>query len=125
MPEILCASPGGIAPVSGANLINDRINIQISVEPGKTCLVRIINVGKYAGQAVYFEDHPFTAVEVEGVWVNASYIGDKSIRITTGQRWSFLIHTKNLTSQRFAIYTTLDVNTIHAPPATIPTRRLG
>ncbi|KAL8719660.1 MAG: hypothetical protein Q9225_003357 [Loekoesia sp. 1 TL-2023] len=127
MPELLGsyesisnANTGGQEPVPDANLINDSINTQIPVEPGKTYLVRIINVGNFAGQAIYFDGHPFTAVEVDGVYVDASYVGSKNIRIATGQRWSFLVNTKNSTSKNFAIYTTLDVNMILPPPGYNP-----
>ncbi|KAI4126455.1 MAG: hypothetical protein LQ338_003742 [Usnochroma carphineum] len=120
MPEMLMKNVGGIAPVPDANLINEGINTQIPVEPGKTYLVRIINVGNFAGQAIYFDGHNFTTVEVDGVWVDENYVGAKNIRIATGQRWSFLIHTRNDTSQNFAIYATLDVNMILPPPGYNP-----
>ncbi|KAL8946668.1 MAG: hypothetical protein Q9222_006964 [Ikaeria aurantiellina] len=125
MPSLLAAyestSNGGAKePLPDANLINEQTNAKISVEPGKTYLVHMINVGNFAGQAVYFDGHPFTAVEVDGVWTDPSYVGLKNIRIATGQRWSFLINTKNSTSKNYAIYTTMDVNMLEPPPGYNP-----
>ena len=111
---------GGLEPIPDANLINDGINTQINVEPGKTYLVRILNIGNFAGQAVYFDGHPFTVVEVDGVYVDEYDVGTKNIRIATGQRWSFLIHTKNSTDTNFAIYSTLDINMFTPPPGYNP-----
>ena len=127
MPELLPeyvskanADAGGKEPPPDGNLFNDSVKTKVPVKPGKTYLVRIINMGSFAGHAIYFDQHPFTAVEVDGVYVDAKEIGTKNIRIATGQRWSFLMDTKNSTNKNFAIYTTLDVNMIEPPPGYNP-----
>lgn len=91
MPELLGsyestsnANAGGQEPVPDANLINDSINTQIPVEPGKSYLIRIINVGNFAGQAVYFDGHPFTAVEVDGVYVDATTLAPRTFALPPG-----------------------------------------
>ena len=106
----------GLEPIPDANLINDGQNRSIPMLPGKTYLVHIINLGNFVGQAIYFDGHPFTCVEVDGVYTQQHYLGTENIRIATGQRWSFLVNSKNSTSTNFAVLSVLDIN-MFTPPA--------
>jgi len=114
------SDPAGLkVPTPDVNLINDKVNTKICVEPNKTYLVRMINMGNVAGQAVYFDGHPFTTVEVDGTYTDEFYVGKQNIRVATGQRWSFLINTKNSTAKNYAIFTIMDLNMLF-PPNGIP-----
>lgn len=110
---------GGLEPDADSGLINDSQNVSIPVKPGRTYLIHIVNIGNFAGHAIYFDGHPFTAVEIDGVYVEPRFIGTQIIRIATGQRWSFLVDTKNSTDKNFAIFATLDINMMF-PPKGIP-----
>ena len=111
---------GGLEPIPDAALYNDGKNMSINVEPGLTYFVHMINIGNFLGFAVYFDGHPFTVVEVDGVYVEETYIGEQNVRIATGQRWGVLIQTKNDTSKNFEIFGTMDINMFTPPPGFNP-----
>lgn len=106
----------GQAPIPQSGLINDSQNNTIHVKPGKTYLIHMIDMANFPGVAVYFDGHPFTAVEVDGTYTEKHFLGDQNLCIAPAQRWSVLITTKNDTSQNFVIFATLDVNMLF--PAT-------
>ena len=110
----------GQAPIPDAGLINDSQNNTFKVKPGKTYLIHMIDMANFPGVAVWFQGHNFTAVGVDGVYVDPHYLADKMLRLAPAQRWDILITTKNDTSQNFVIWTTLDVNMLF-PPLGIPT----
>lgn len=101
---------GGLEPLPDAALVNDAINTTIKVEPNKTYLVHMIAIGNWPGFAFLFDQHDMTVVEVDGVYIDPYPVGDKNLRIATGQRTSVLIRTKNDTSQNFAFWTIMDLN---------------
>ncbi|KAL1847754.1 Multicopper oxidase abr1 [Paecilomyces lecythidis] len=101
---------GGLEPLPNSALVNDAINSTIKVEPDKTYLVHLLAVGNWPGFAFLFDQHNMTVVEVDGVYVDPYPVGDKNLRIATGQRTSVLIHTKNDTSQNYAFWTIMDLN---------------
>lgn len=105
----------GLEPIPAGPLINDQLNQKITIEPGKTYLVRMIHVGSFLGMAIYFDGHPFTVVEVDGVYTEENYMGDKHFRIAPGQRWSLLITAKPTAEKNYVIFITEDVN-MFTPP---------
>ena len=112
----------GQAPIPSAGLINDSQNNTFHVKPGKTYLIHMIDMANFPGVAVWFQDHNFTAVGVDGTYTEAYDMKDKMLRLAPAQRWDILITTKNDTSKNFVIFTTLDVNMLF-PPLGIPTIR--
>lgn len=104
------AAFGGREPLPDAALINDSTNTKIKVEPGKTYLVHVICLGNWPGHTWVLDGHEMTVVEVDGVYTKPRPAGDQMLRIATGQRVGVLIHTKNDSSQNFAIWDTMDVN---------------
>ena len=60
---ISVANPTGAEPVPDSALMNDTQNLQINVEPGKTYLIHLINMGAFAGQYFWIEGHEFDIVE--------------------------------------------------------------
>ncbi|KAJ5884713.1 conidial pigment biosynthesis oxidase Abr1/brown 1 [Penicillium taxi] len=101
---------GGLEPLPDNQLINDAVNTTFPVQPGKTYLVHLIALGNWPGFAVVFDQHEMTVVEVDGVFVDPFPLGDRNLRLATGQRTSVLITTKNDTSQNYAFLSILDVN---------------
>lgn len=110
------AAADGSPTPSGGALMNWGKNITIPVKPNKTYLVHVICPGNFPGHAWFFDKHPMTTVEVDGVYVDPVSVNTVSdgkqqqVRIAPGQRYGVLIKTKNDTSQNYAIFDTMDVN---------------
>ncbi|KAJ5795183.1 hypothetical protein N7457_001782 [Penicillium paradoxum] len=100
----------GREPLPDSALINDATDTKIKVLPNKTYLVHIVCIGNFPGHTWVFDGHEMTVVEVDGVYTEPFPVGDRFLRIATGQRMSVLIKTKSDTSQNFAIWDTMDVN---------------
>lgn len=100
------ANPTGAEPVPQAVLFNDTQNLTVSIQPGKTYLFRMVNIGAFAGQYIWFEGHNITIVEVDGVYTEKAEA--ESIYVAAAQRYSFLLTTKNDTSANFAFVTSMD-----------------
>lgn len=100
----------GDEPTPDAALLNAGINTKIFVEPNKTYLIRIICVGNWPGHAFGFDQHDMTVVEVDGVYTEKYPVGQRNVRLATGQRMSILLTTKNDTSQNYGIWDTMDIN---------------
>ena len=111
MPDLLktfisVTNPTGAEPVPEAALMNDTQNLTSFVEPGKTYLFRIINMGAFAGQYFWIEGHTMQVVEVDGVYTEAAEAD--MIYIAAAQRYSVLIKTKNDTSTNYAFVGSMD-----------------
>ncbi|SPO03673.1 related to cell surface ferroxidase [Cephalotrichum gorgonifer] len=100
-PFMAKGNPTGAEPVPQAALMNETQGFKLSVEPGKTYLVRLVNIGAFAGQYVWFEGHNISIVEVDGVYTKPAEAS--MIYLSVAQRCSFLLTTKNDTSENFAI----------------------
>ncbi len=100
------ANPTGAEPVPNVALLNDTTDLKIAVEPGKTYLFRMVNMGAFAGQYIWFENHTISIVEVDGVYSQPA--DADTIYLATAQRCSFLLTTKNDTSQNFAFVASMD-----------------
>lgn len=106
-------NPTGAEPVPQAALMNETQNHTISVQPGKTYLFRLVNIGAFAGQYVWFEGHNMTIVEVDGVYTKP--LEASMIYLSVAQRCSFLITARNDTDSNFAIVGSMDTVRHHAP----------
>lgn len=111
---ISVTNPTGAEPIPKAGLFNDSQNLTTAVEPGKTYMFRIINVGAFAGQYIWFEGHTMQIVEVDGIYTNEA--AANMIYVAAAQRYSVLITTKNDTSTNFAYVASMDqvcLKTLH------------
>jgi iron transport multicopper oxidase len=86
--------------------MNDTQNLTINVEPGKTYMFRMINMGAFAAQYVWFEGHNMRIIEVDGVYTEPAEAD--MIYMTAAQRYSVLITAKNDTNANFAIQGSMD-----------------
>ncbi|KAJ5246358.1 hypothetical protein N7468_001341 [Penicillium chermesinum] len=93
-------------PIPDAFLFNDTLRSNLSVEPGKTYLLRLINIGAFVAQYFYIEDHTFQIVEVDGVYVDATEAS--TLYIAVAQRYSVLVTMKNSTEKNYPIVTVAD-----------------
>ena len=103
---ISVTNPTGAEPVPNAALMNDTQNITTPVEAGKTYMFRIINMGAFAGQYFWIEDHTMQIVEVDGIYTEAAEAD--MIYLTAAQRYSVLVTAKNDTSTNFAYVASMD-----------------
>ncbi|KAJ9360906.1 CAZyme family AA1 [Paecilomyces variotii] len=95
-------------PLPQSNLINETQNLKIGVQPGKTYLVRMINIGAFMGQYFWMEGHNMTIVELDGVYTKPTVA--ETIYLATGQRCSFLLKTKDDRAANYPIVASLDPN---------------
>ncbi|KAI1826942.1 multicopper oxidase [Xylaria intraflava] len=107
-------NPTGAEPVPQAALFNETQNITVAVQPGKTYLFRMINIGAFAGQYIWFEGHNMTIVEVDGVYHQPAVA--EMIYIAAAQRCSFLLTTKNETTANFAFVASMDTTLFDTIP---------
>lgn len=111
---ISIANPSGAEPVPQAALLNDTQNLTVSVQPGKTYLFRMINMGAFAAQYVWFEDHTMRIVEVDGVYTEP--MEANMIYLTAAQRYSVLVTMKNDTKSNFAFVGSMDEDLFDTVP---------
>ncbi|KID75830.1 Cupredoxin, partial [Metarhizium brunneum ARSEF 3297] len=107
-------NPTGAEPVPNAALMNDTQNVTISVQPGKTYMFRVVNIGAFAGQYLWFEGHKMRIVEVDGVYTKDAEA--EMIYVSAAQRVSFLLTTKNDTSANFPIVASMDTTLFDVLP---------
>ncbi|KAI0406374.1 Cupredoxin [Xylaria palmicola] len=108
-------NPTGAEPVPQAALFNETQNLKVAVQPGKTYLFRMINIGAFAGQYVWFEGHNMTIVEVDGVYHQPAEA--EMIYVSAAQRCSFLVTTKNETTANYAFVASMDTTLFDTLPA--------
>lgn len=107
IPQFLSrTNPTGAEPVPKSALVNDTQNLIITIEPGKTYLFRMVNIGAFAGQYVWFENHTMSIVEVDGVYTEPA--SASMIYLSAAQRCSFLITAKNESSANYAFVGSMD-----------------
>jgi iron transport multicopper oxidase len=107
LPKFLFVeNPTGAEPIPNSALINDTQNLKIPVQPGKTYLVRMVNIGAFVGQYVWFEGHTMRIVEVDGIYTDPAEAD--MIYLTAAQRYSVLITMKDDPKSNFAFMASLD-----------------
>lgn len=100
------ANPTGAEPVPQAALMNDTQNLTVLVQPGKTYMFRVVNIGAFAGQYLWIEGHNLTVIEVDGVYTDPAKA--ELIYISAAQRYSFLVTAKNETTMNYPIVSSMD-----------------
>ncbi|KAI1613219.1 ferrooxidoreductase Fet3 [Exophiala viscosa] len=108
-------NPSGAEPIPSAFLFNDTMNSNLAVEPGKTYLIRLINIGAFVGQFFYIEDHTFKIVEIDGVYTEPTEAD--TLYIAVAQRYAILVTTKNSTDKNYPIVTIADSDLLDDIPS--------
>jgi len=106
-------NPTGAEPVPQSALINDSQNVTVNVEPGKTYMLRMVNMAAFAAQYIWFESHTFRVVEVDGIYTEP--MEAEMLYLTAAQRVSVLLTTKNETSKNYAFMGSMDEVKIPPP----------
>lgn len=107
-------NPTGAEPIPQNTLFNDTRNNSWAVEPNTTYFVRIVNVGGFVSQYLYMEDHEFTVVEVDGIWVQPNTT--EMLYITVAQRYGVLITTKSDATKNYAFMNKIDDDMLDVIP---------
>lgn len=103
-------------PIPDSAIINDNATTSFAITPGKTYMVRIINVSNFAAFFVTFDQHEMTIIEVDGVYTVAQTTD--LIYLSDGQRMSVLITAKPNANKNFAFVGAMDPSMFdHVPPA--------
>jgi iron transport multicopper oxidase len=100
------SNPTGAEPVPQSALMNETQNLTVPVEAGKTYMFRIINIGAFAAQHIWFEDHTMRIVEVDGIYTEPAEA--QMIYVTAAQRYSVLITMKDGSSSNSAFVGSMD-----------------
>lgn len=108
-------NPTGAEPIPQNLLWNNTRNGTWNVQPNTTYLLRIINVGGFVSQYAWMEDHEFTIVEVDGIYVEKNTTD--LLYITVAQRYSVLVKTKESTSKNYAFMTSIDLDMLDVLPS--------
>ncbi|KAK7397817.1 ferroxidase fet3 [Neonectria punicea] len=108
------SNPSGAEPVPKNALMNETMNFTMSVKPETTYLFRVINMGAFAGQYLWFEGHTMRIVEVDGVYTKEAEA--EMIYLSAAQRVSFLLTTKKTTGKNFPISASMDTTLFDVLP---------
>lgn len=122
MPSLLkqfisVTNPTGAEPVPKAALMNDTQNLTVPVEPGKTYLFHLANVGAFASQYFWIEGHTMKIVEVDGIWTEPA--DADMIYIASAQRYSFLVTMRDDTNGNFPMVGSMDTDLFDKLPPTL------
>ena len=97
--------------------MNDTQNLTISMTPGRTYFLRIINMGAFAAQYFWIEDHTVRIIEVDGVYHEPAEAS--MLYIAAAQRYGVLLTAKNATDTNFAIVGAMDQDLFDTVPDTL------
>ncbi|SCU83094.1 LAME_0C03950g1_1 [Lachancea meyersii CBS 8951] len=108
-------NPTGAEPIPQNLIMNNTRNNTWHVQPDTTYLLRLVNTGGFVSQYFWIEDHEMEVVEVDGVYTDRNTTN--MIYITTAQRYSVLVHTKNSTDRNYAVMQKFDDTMLDKLPA--------
>jgi iron transport multicopper oxidase len=98
----------GSEPVPQSALFNDQMNPTFSVTAGKTYYLRLINMSGFAQFYFHIDNHTFTIIEADGVYMKPAPAGD--LYIATGQRYGALLKTQPNSNKNYAILAAMDTD---------------
>lgn len=116
-------NPSGAEPTPDSAILNDNATTSFAIAPGKTYMVRIINVSALAAFLVTFDQHKMTIIEVDGVYTKAQTTN--LISLKAGQRMSVLITAKPIANKNFAFVGAMDPTMLDSVPATLNLNATG
>lgn len=108
-------NPTGAEPVPQNALFNDTRNATWIVRPNTTYFMRIANMGLFTSQYLAIEDHKFTIVEVDGVYVKPYEVD--FLYVAVAQRYGVIITTKDSTDKNFRFLNIIDKDMLDVLPS--------
>ena len=103
--------------------MNDNATTSFTITPGKTYMVRIINVSNFAAFLVKFDQHQMTIIEVDGVYTVAQKTD--LVYLSDGQRMSVLITAKPNDNKNYAFVGAMDPSMFDSVPPTLNLNATG
>ena len=103
--------------------MNDNATTSFTITPGKTYMVRIINVSNFAAFLVKFDQHQMTIIEVDGVYTVAQKTD--LVYLSDGQRMSILITAKPNDNKNYAFVGAMDPSMFDSVPPTLNLNTTG
>ena len=100
-------------PVPDSAILNDNATTSFAITPGKTYMVRIINMSNFASFFVKFDQHEMTIIEVDGVYTVAQKADFGYL--SNAQRMSVLITAKSTNDENFAFVGAMDPTMFDTP----------
>ncbi|KAH6618464.1 Cupredoxin [Boeremia exigua] len=116
-------NPTGAEPVPSSALINDSQNITVSVQPGKTYLIRMVNMAAFAGMYVWFQECTVKVVEVDGIYTGP--VETSMLYLTAGQRYSVLLTVDSGRLTNIPFVASMDEELFDALPADLNSNVTG
>lgn len=104
------ANKDGVEPLPNSILINDTKEPKLKVQPNKTYLVRIVNIGAFLTYTLWFEDHDYDIIEVDGIYTEKARADQ--IVLGPAQRYSILLKTKSSTGRNYPFVAHYDVSAV-------------
>ncbi|RKF58621.1 Iron transport multicopper oxidase FET3 [Golovinomyces cichoracearum] len=124
IPKFLSrTNPSGAEPVPQSALLNDTQKLKVAVQPNKTYIVHLVNMGAFAGQHFWFEDHKMTIVEVDGVATDP--VETEKLYLSAAQRYSFLLTTKDVKTKNYAFVASMDTELFDNMPKDLNVQSVG
>lgn len=108
-------NPDGDEIIPNSFLFNDTINSNIAVQPGKTYLIRLINIATFISQYFYIEGHTFKVVEIDGIYTEPTETD--MVYLAAAQRYSILVTTKATADKNYPIVMVADSDMLDAVPS--------
>lgn len=116
-------TPEHTEPIPDSAIINDNATTSFAITPGKTYMVRIINMANFAAFFVKFDQHEMTIIEVDGVYTVAQKTD--LIYLSDAQRMSVLITAKPNADENFAFVGAMDPSMFDSVPSTLDLNATG
>ena len=104
-------------PVPDSAIINDNLTTKFNLSPGKSYMVRAINIAAFASFFLTFDQHEMTIVEVDGTYTEPAKTD--LVYLSTGQRMSVLITAKSTTSENYAFSAAMDPSMFDSVPKSL------
>lgn len=108
-------NPTGAEPIPQNSLFNETRNATWEVIPDTTYYLRIVNMGMFVSQYLYIEDHTFTIVEIDGVYVEPVEVD--SLVVAVAQRYGVLVKTKKHSTGIFRFVNVMNQDMLDVLPA--------
>lgn len=110
-------NPTGAEPIPQNSLFNETRNATWEVAPDTTYYLRIVNMGMFVSQYLYIENHTFTIVEIDGVYVDPVEVD--SLLVAVAQRYGVLVKTKKHSDGIFRFVNVINQEMLDVLPANL------
>lgn len=107
-------NPTGAEPIPQNALFNDSKNVTLEFKPDTVYFMRIANIGLFTSQYLHIEDHSFTIVEVDGVYVKPYVV--ETLYISTAQRYGVLVKSKKNPKKNYRFFNIIDKDMLDVLP---------